>query len=167
MAGWLPFAYTAATIDTGPAPDLRESPFGVIIESRHRGDVGFLVTFSISTFARLPPSKSADGAGAANVASSPETSKGKVKPMKKTLTATILAFSLTASSVLAQGNEANMSEQQVAQAMISSSGSLVANPSSGPASSAPASVSGVPLVLGLLVVLVIAASRSGHHYLVH
>ena len=89
--------------------------------------------------------------------------------MRKTVTATALACALSLSTVtssLAEGPEANMSRDQVKSAMlVSTQGSFgVSGPSSGPASSVQGSLSPVVIVLGLLVVLTIAATRGGGHW---
>lgn len=84
--------------------------------------------------------------------------------MKKKIATAVLVMSLAAGNVSAEGREAKMTEDQVTNAMISTSGSLVANPSSSPASSAVGSMSGVAVVLLLATVILLAISHSGQEY---
>jgi hypothetical protein len=87
--------------------------------------------------------------------------------MKKTVSAAALACALslaTAAAPLAQGREANMSQDQVKMAMISTQGSLPGSGPSSAGSSAVGSVSPVPLILGLMVIITIAATRGGMYY---
>ena len=77
--------------------------------------------------------------------------------MKKTITASALALTLTASAALAEGREAQISAEQVTQAMVSSQGSLT-----GGSAASSAGVM-VPLIL-LTLIMVIAATASGDPY---
>lgn len=79
--------------------------------------------------------------------------------LKKTAIASALAVSLTATSVWAEGREAQMSENQVKQAMVSTQGSI--------GTGAVASANGAlfPLIV-LTVVMIAATTASGDPYAV-
>lgn len=81
--------------------------------------------------------------------------------MRKTMISAALAVSLAAGSVTAQGREAQMSEGDVANAMVSTQGSL---PLGGPESSAPASFNAVVIVLVLAAVVLSVVSSRSHSY---